>query len=65
MSKWTTDHYWYNAEYPINYIWPKEVSYHSPVTGVKKGGMGYNFRLQSGEKTFNSVSDDGFKHLDW
>ena len=60
-----SDHYEYNNVLPINYIWPKEISYHNPVRVVKlRRGDGW-FRLQSGEKTDETYWDEPFMNLDW
>ncbi len=34
ISKWVTDHK-YKTERPINYTWPKVVSYRNPVSEAK------------------------------
>ena len=61
----TTEHYSFNAEHPINYIWPESISYENPITHVKCNSFGLWFKLQSGEKTERDESDAGFKSLTW
>ncbi len=67
MIKRVTKNYKYNAKRPVNYIWPEEVSYQNPIVGVKQEYefVDWWFKLQSGEKSDNTVSNDGFEDLDW
>ncbi len=52
MIKRVEQHYKYNPEYPINFIWPEKVSYLNPIRGVKLFGItGWLFELESGEMT--------------
>ncbi len=62
-KKRVSDHYNFNPEYAVNYTWPEQVSYFNPVTAVKGVDSDYGqcFKLQSGEKTDNTESNDGFK----
>ena len=60
-----TDHYKYNPKRPINYRWPKEVSYQNPISAIE-GHNGYLvFKLKSGEITDSTESNGYFRDLDW
>ncbi len=62
-----TDHYRYNASYPVNYTWPEKVSYENPIKAVKHAFVGgWWFQLQSGEQTGNDDQFEGvFQELNW
>ena len=63
MIRRVSEHYNYNAEYPINYIWPESISCLNPITKLKCNGFGIWFKLESGEKNDKDEPDSGFKDL--
>ena len=65
IIKRASEHFNFYAKYPVNYSWPDEISYQNPITGLNSDTAGIWLKLQSGEKTDNTASDDGLKNLNW
>ncbi len=65
IIKRANEHFNFYAKYPVNYSWPDEISYQNPITGLNSDTAGIWFKLQSGQKTDNTASDDGLKNLNW
>ena len=58
-------HFKFNADYPVNYVFPRQFSYDNPITQIKEiDGWKFAFKMFSGDKTAQT-GDDGFQVLDW